>query len=48
MVEVSQVLNKMVAAGEALVSDAIATGDIARIFRGSHAVDGGLVPLEVG
>jgi hypothetical protein len=48
VVEVPQVLDKVIAAGEALFSDAIAAWNSAGIFWGSHAMDGGLVALEVG
>ena len=48
MVEVAQVLDEVVAAGEAFVAHAVAAGDCAGEFGGAHAVDGGLVALEVG
>jgi len=48
VVEVAQVLDEVVAAGEAFVAHAVAAGDCAGEFGGAHAVDGGLVALEVG
>lgn len=48
MVEVAQVLDEVVAAGEPFIADAVAAGDGAGELWGPHAVDGGLVALQVG
>jgi hypothetical protein len=48
VVEVAQVFDEVVAAGEAFVAHAVAAGDCAGKFGCAHAVDCGLVALEVG
>jgi hypothetical protein len=48
VVEVAQVFDEVVTAREALVAHAVAAGDCAGKFGSTHAMDGGLVALQVG
>lgn len=48
MVKVSEMLDEMITAREALVADAVAARDCAREFRTSDTMNGRLMALQVG